>query len=51
MTDPTIVAPKYKGEDGVDIELPNDEDHRVRLKGVNRLITEIDDEALTSLLA
>ena len=38
------------GDDGVDRELPNDVGHRVRSECVNRLIAEIDDEALTSPL-
>jgi len=53
------LTPKYArtfvcadGDDGVDSELLNDADHRVR-SGVNRLIAEINDETLpaTSPLA
>ena len=34
------------GDDDVDNKLPNDVDHRVRSESANRIITEIDDDAL-----
>jgi hypothetical protein len=36
------------GDGGVDSELPNDVDHREKSGDANRLIAEIDEEALTS---
>lgn len=39
------------GDNGVDMELSNNMDHRVSSESVNRLIAEIDDEVSTSPLA
>ena len=46
----TSVSIFFLGDDGIDSELPNEVDNRVRSEGENQLIAEIDSEALTSPL-